>query len=215
MKHALVPWAGFLLASTAALAQPQITFQSTTTAQATVVPGGAVVWFGGAHFRDTYLERIFHWGFVEADGDKDGIVAFTRADGIPPGAVLVAVDVATGEVAVAREGGLEWGAVALAGTDQERGSDGSLVAVRLASRSADLLVVRPGVGAWAAHVADGDSRDVDGPGNATVVVSVDSLVRLDPAYAPLTATMNGDVVVLFNPQTLQYSILLVESESEG
>ncbi len=191
-----------LLVSTVApgaIAQPVASAEQGTVVVSGVSAGGEVVLFGVSREYIEFANRFRHWKRVEVDVDRDGKVVVDLGAPLPVPSVWVAVDVATGQLALLRcpddppRGVQSFPDVAL------RPEGGRVTALVLEVESLDLLVVRPGVGAWR-HGA------VEGPHERTA----EGLLRIPFARLPrLTGTAEGpgelrpgDVLVGIEPWSL-------------
>lgn len=191
-----------LLASTAAADRSPsmaIVFEERQLTVTGVTPGHRIVALGlgiGSHGHARLLTR-----HVEAlpDDDLDGHVTF-RPHSLPAGSVWVAVDYETGDYVVATPTGEEPRLLALA--DEPWGASRDRVGVSRADL--EVLVVRPGVGAWNLWVADGGSRDSDHAMNGVSRLRLDAMNRLvgtEPKGPPIA--IPRDLLVVMDPHTLE------------
>ncbi|HEX2836055.1 MAG TPA: hypothetical protein VHW00_23825 [Thermoanaerobaculia bacterium] len=132
------------------------------------------------------------------DDDGDGTVELT-VHRLPSRSVWVAIDVESGDVAVATPDGSlpatlprpenAW----LAG--QER--------VAISRSYVEAVVVRPAVGAWAARLADGGSRDADSLRNGISTFRLDAMQRIGGTENGPPLAQPNDILIVADPQTLE------------
>jgi len=186
-------------------AQPLLHFDPTQVVVSGITPGGEVAWIAVAIERREWFPYRYHWRRLLLDDDGDGEVAFSRDKGIPLTSVFVAVDVATGEYATGsppdypHPGPLELPANAAVITP-----GGFLKLLREDRLSADVLVVRPRVGAWALIVRDGGPVDEDGEPGGGISIILDAMIPLGPVDPGPGGLRAKDVLVLIDPDTLEY-----------
>lgn len=154
------------------------------------------------------------------DDDGDGQVSFSVADlerQIPELSVWIAVDVVTGEAAVATPGRFE-------PQMAEARFPGASGRVELEVSRPVALWVRPGVGAFLAHVRDGEGRDRDRAANGRVALGPADFTRPpgrpDQARAPGSrpgppAFSAGDVVVGVDAGTMAVVALRIPGHAPG
>lgn len=183
-----------------------------------VTPGGEVallsVWRqvnsqGGTDV--TLLDELL------GDNDGDGRVVFELDEAAPELSVWVAVDIATTESAVTTPGRF-----------QPRMADarflGSSGRVELHLSRPVVVWVRPGLGAFRAHLRDGESRDADGAYNGRVEVTPRQFTR--PAGRPAQvgppetrptppAFVAGDVLLSLDAGSLEVVALRIPGPGEA
>lgn len=172
-----------------------IAFDASFAVASGVTPGATVVWLGVSRAREEWSDHFYHWRTTTEDTDKDGIVTYPRKDGFPQMTVLVAVDLTAGAYGVGATYPL--GNVRPPDFSGARfDSTGLLTSVARSGARVDLLVVRAGVGAWAARVLDGSPLDADGLTDGTVTVGLSSLPPRAGTAASLDGLHPGDIVAM-------------------
>lgn len=195
MRVALI--AILALAAQSAAAALEIHFESNAVRITGGVRGGRVVC--------TFIDRAPHdaidGSLVVADTDNDGEVRVPFPEALSDHAVWIAVDFETGEIAAAmRDGAVR--DVTFRGHSFRTGGGESKQLESHDFKSLDVLVVRPRAGAWELRGSDGGPGDSDGRQDLTLVVDVESLRPLQPAFGPPPKKFEkGDVVVLLDPET--------------
>jgi hypothetical protein len=194
-----------LLAATpaAGVAPPALKFESAAVVATGVSPGGHVVWFSVAREPQGFISRVVRREEVVEDLDKDGIVTFPVEEGVPFKSIWVAVDLASGHFAIAGPPGYPLNEIPFpAGGVRPVG--GFVRQLRNSRGVAEILVVRPGVGAWGLSVGDGGEGDEDGANDGVV------LADLWDAYAigtgpPVPEQLSPkDVLVMVDPQQMEF-----------
>lgn len=198
-----------LLLAVGAAAQPRLDFEEGRVSMTGGTPGGEVVLFLAAHDQMDVVVAEVQRAAIVRDDDGDGRVVFDLYPRVPKFAVWLAVDLRSGQYAVSRtpswsiEAGEEPGSPVL-----ERQVEGAAV-VRGRGRQLTSLVVRPGVGAWRARVADGHAADRDGERDGAVSLSLSEHSPLAASPAAPPVLQHGDVVLIVNPQDLQFGVVRV------
>jgi hypothetical protein len=180
-------------------AEPLLVPTQAEVAAAGLTPGGRVVWFGIVRSLDDGLERLTHVR-REATADREGR-AVLAVPNPGPAASWAVVDVATGQMAAARTDRPELAVTTLLAESLQRGTDGGdrLLAERL---RLDLLLVRPGVGAWGGAFGDGGAADEDGQSDGLLTAALAGLVPIGQApAAPQTRAQAADLLLALDPDT--------------
>ena len=164
-----------------------------------VTRGGSVLFYAVAYEADAVPKRVRH-ATVVSDDDGDGVVALSPADGVPLLGIWAAVDMTTGDAALGSRRGYR-----LIPFDQspeasfKRDESGEKFSrLEQAGGDIELLVVRPGQGAWTFRIVDGSENDVDYTHNAVVTFPLDRLTPLEEGDLPPAALHDGDVVVMID-----------------
>lgn len=186
---------------------PVITFTATGATAAGLRPGAEAIWFVRSVTELNgwpSLSRALH---VTPDTDGDGTVAVEEK--VPGASVWVVVDFATGAYAVASPSEEVW-----VRELRERGNGwragGAHVDFRVSD--VDVLLVRPGRGAWTMRSGQGGPFDGDGlhDGNLRVRLSDLKKVHGDDPTPPVA--IPGDLLIAIEPSEL---LLYVRSAQEG
>jgi hypothetical protein len=168
-------------------------------------PGGSVALLGVARVYENLQTSVVRVHELLADDDADGAVErlFERALVTTPNSIWVAVDVANGAwlVAAPPSGALVDGAALAPAVETVNG--GAFLHLALESKSAEILFVRPGEGAWRALASDGAWGDGDENRDGRLRVVREVFAPLaGEAEAPNHWTAN-DLVVAIEPDTLR------------
>lgn len=180
-------------------AEPLLVATQGEVSAAGLTPGGRVVWFGIVRSLDDGLERLTHVR-REATADSDGR-AVLAVPNPGPAASWAVVDVTTGQLASARTDRPAVAATALPAEALQRGPDDGdrLLAERL---RLDLLLVRPGVGAWGGAFGDGGAADEDGQSDGVLIAALAGLAPIGQApVAPQTRAQAADLLLALDPDT--------------
>jgi hypothetical protein len=169
----------FLLLPALAAAQPPsgapapaITFQKTVVAVAGITPKGQALLFGVAReIAADDVATLVRRSQVLTDDDGDGTVSLDLGEEVPFRSLWVAVDLATGQVTAAAPAGYPLRLVSWRGQGIVR-SSARADRVEDACTFAEVLLVRPGVGAWQLTVGDGSSSDDDGAADGRIAAAL-------------------------------------------
>jgi hypothetical protein len=175
-------------------------------------PGGAVVWLGMARKVIAYEPiHVRRHGTVQADAKGQAQLPVTEA--VARRSIWVAVDLKTGGYATASPEGFAPLAFDLPGAAFE--VRGGALADRLidATDYGEVLLVRPGKGAWGKSVGRGGADDEAGPGEAAFKLSLDKLLPVpgttDPSPGKLAAR---DLVFVLHPRTMAIAVVTFGSK---
>jgi hypothetical protein len=174
-----------------------ITFSASEVVVDGVTGGHPVFVFGigiGSHGRSALLTRYVQ---TLTDDDEDGQISVYYR-GLPQRSVWVVVDSVTGEYVVETPSGNAPSVLSVAG-DAWRGDR---VSIDVDRAYLEVLVVRPGVGAWTLRTADGGANDSDGLSNAVATLSLAGMQQLAGEENDPGAVISGDVIVMIDPQNL-------------
>lgn len=190
-----------LFAPLSLLAQPNLTFTPQSVLAAGLSPGGEVVFFAVARIPLGSHQRLeAHREVVAADGAGEAVLEL--ADGVPRRSVWAVVDLASGDYALGTPEDYPLRQASLAPEAFDPGPGGGLDRIRHRHRRLELLLLRPGVGAWTLRAADGGEGDADGAADGTLTTALDALEPLTPAAQVVAALLPGDVVVVLDPERM-------------
>jgi hypothetical protein len=190
----------------AAVVSPAIAFSPQRVTASGLTPGGQVVWFGVAREISQRVATIVRRTEI-AEADKDGAAVLELEKAVPFQSIWVAVDLATGLVTVAGPEGFPLRQPALPVDAVGRGGGGQPDWVEDVRGYVEVLVVRPGEGAWAATVGDGGENDDDGAYDGRLRASLAGMrgVGEKPAEPPQRFNLR-DVVVVIDPNRMEVSV---------
>jgi hypothetical protein len=125
--------------------------------------------------------------------------------------------VATGAVAIAAPPGFVLREIPFPGNGFAAGAPGRVNRLRHPKSALDLLMIRPGVGAWRLRAHDTGLADHDGEDDDRVLTDLDDLEPLDPGGPePPERYARDDVLVVLNPRDLSfYSTRLLGPPAPG
>lgn len=165
-----------------------------------LTPGGDVVVIAGWSTKARSVWNIDQpWRAAVADSAGTATVTFYR---VPDGAVVAAADVATGRVAVSDVGSVRFSRIALAAPRFRRNADREVERIESPHERALIVVVRPGIGAWAALAGDGARGDQDGQSDGIIRTDPAALIPIAQSPPPPPRIKHKDVVVLVDAHGL-------------
>jgi hypothetical protein len=186
---------------------PTLSVTDQSVVAAGMTPGGAVVWLGLAR-RVTEYEATFvrRQGTMRADAKGQAQLPLTEAVSLQ--SIWAAIDLQSGAYAAASPAGFAPLAIQLGpGALEVRGAG---VADRLADVAdyAEVLLVRPGKGAWGKAVGRGGADDEGDPGDAAFRVALDKLEPIPGTTGPPPAKLGaGDLVFVLHPQAMGLAVV--------
>lgn len=200
------------LSAQAAPKAPVITVQKTSVLVEGITPQGQVVWFSVAReVAEDDVATVVSRSDVMKDDDGDGKVVWEIAGEVPLRSIWVAVDLGTGRFAAAAPTGYPLRRVGFRGRGLARGTRRS-DRVEDARHAAEVLLVRPGQGAWRSRVSDGRGDDEDGFADGQIAAALDHLSPVASTAPPPARFEPKDVVVLIDPIKMEVTI---ESAAPG
>jgi hypothetical protein len=206
MRSAAFVLAAALLVPALVSAAPAFTFEARAVSLAGVTPKARVAWFSVAREIEESTARIVRRDAMATDDDGDGVVHYELDRDLPPHSIWVAVDLATGGAVVATPGDFP-----LRDVTQERAASGlgrepgGPAWTETGRNMLELLVVRPGVGAWGLLVADGGEADDSPAGDGRLVAGLTRMRAVGqggPAAPDLFSL--GDLVFAIDPDRMEY-----------
>ena len=167
--------------------------------------GGSAVFFFLGYTPGAVPMRV-NQATIVADTDGDGIVEFSPEGGVPIIGIWAVVDGATGDVQLGTRRGYRLIDLEAPVEHSFIGAgDGRFTRFEQHGDDLQLLVVRPGAGAWTFNVTDGGPDDADYEGNGLVNLPLEKLTPLTPDGQPPAALLDGDVVVVIDAGQMRAS----------
>jgi len=196
--------------------KPAIAFDSQAVTVQGCTPKGRVVWFSMAReVAEDDVATIVRRQEVAIDEDGDGAVSLKLQGEVPLRSIWVAVDLTSGEFATASPQGYPLRQVAFRGRGLGRDNARS-DQVEDARGYAEVMVVRPGEGAWGLTVGDGSEADEDGQADGRVAAALD---RMRPVAAeganPPQRFDPKDVVILIDPNRMELTVVKAGAPQAG
>ena len=154
-----------------------------------------------------YATTTVHRQDILPDADADGIVRFELGRDVPFKSVWFAVDLATGELAVAAPEGFPLREVPF----PARAIPALLNRIDLDRPLVEIVLVRPSVGAWAVRVGDGGDKDEDREADGTLRAALSALTPLGDSPPPPERLRASDLLLVIDPQRLDVLIARLAS----
>lgn len=167
-----------------------------------VTPQGRVVWFGIAKQIEGYMAHFVRREDFFADTDGDGVVRFELDQAVPLQSIWVAVDLATGEAAVATPGGYPL-RDASREPGQGRGEPSRPDWIETGHEILEVLAVRPGQGAWSITLGDGGANDDDLSADGQISAVFARMRPVGASPAPPELFQAGDLVIAVDPDRME------------
>lgn len=193
-----------------ASAAPEIvlTFEEAAVVAAGLTPGGEAAFFSVSREPQGYYQRVVRRSGLETV-DSFGEARFEPQEGaVPPKSVWAVADVASGAFEVGAPEGFLLQEIPFPGNAFEVGAPGLVNRLRHTFTDVDLLLVRPGVGAWRLRASDTGPRDRDGVDDDRSVTAPEDAtpIAADPETAPPPPDRyaEDDVLVVINPRDLRF-----------
>lgn len=194
----------FALREASAPPELAVSFEEAAVLAAGLTPGGDAVFWSVAREPQGYFQRVVGRRGVEVV-DALGEARFEPEDGaVPLKSAWAIVDLASGAFAVAAPPGFPLERVPFPGRAFEVGAPGVVNRLRHAGEALEVLVARPGVGAWRLATWDASPQDRDETDDDRVLLGLEDLEPFEASGpGPPERFAQGDVIVVLDPRTLR------------
>ncbi len=192
-----------VVAAWSVAATPNLEFFSDTVRAANVTPNGCAVFFSVSHETAPWMSRVVPRVEPLVDIDGDGEIDYLPSGDLVDKSIWAVVDATTGDVTVSAPDGYTPQEVLVASYALFPQAE-KLVDQR---QHLDILIVRPGVGAWHQRIQDGGSGDhgLGSDGQVMTEVAAMDLIWSASFKKPLfKGIKTGDVVVGIDPVQMVY-----------
>jgi hypothetical protein len=201
MRHSWFALLSILLAAPIA-AQPALDFGENAVVARGLTPGGPVAWFSVATERGEWLDVLVRRQ-IEAVADAKGGSSFELEKGVPALSVWAVVDLTTGAFDLAAPGSDGLREIPFPGDALRATPSGDVPFLEDTRSYLEVLLARPGHGAWGLTVGDGTADDADGMPDGRTRIAIDSLRPLTAGRAGARSVTAGDVIVVVDPNTME------------
>jgi hypothetical protein len=194
-----------ILGSIPAIAAPNLTFHE-GGATASVQAGGDVIWFVHSLSEFSGSPMLSRKVEITSDSDEDGLVELELP--VRPSSVWVVVDLATGEYSVKAPNGTTPKSL------REHGDFWSEGRAELDFDRSDLdvLLVRPGEGAWVQRCVQGGAGDGDDRADGKLRVSLARMESIYGSAGTLQASLAEDLFIAIDPRDLTVFVHRADEE---
>jgi len=191
-----------------ASAPPEIdlSFEELAVVASDLTPGGDAVIFSVARVPRGYLSQVVRFRGVElVDPFGEARYMPETDDGtVPLKSVWAVVDLETGAYGIGAPPRFKLRQVAFPGRGFEVGAPGLVNRLHHRFRYVDMLLVRPGVGAWMLRAVNQGEHDRGGGGDGRPTTAVEDMQPLGAGPPPPDRFADGDVLVVIDPRTLAF-----------
>ncbi|MCP4661502.1 MAG: hypothetical protein GY856_39370 [bacterium] len=167
-------------------------------------PGAEVVYFDLYRFSAGYVPRTEHRATIVDDDDGDGIVEVELARELPGKFLAVAVELESGRFGVFRPEGSPGREVAFPAHSLQEGPGDRLDRLESTGPYLELLLVRPGTGAWQLTTGDGTPTDESPSSDGVVLNALEMMRPVGDSPPPPEDFATGDVLVRVKPAPMEY-----------
>jgi hypothetical protein len=181
-----------------------ITFEANAVVARGISTGGDAVFFAVLQEQEEYSVASSRRDETLADSDGDGVVRLEMPDGVAMRSIWAVVDARTGNYALAVPQGYR---LRMAEDTEDHGlrrdNKGHISHIEKAMGYAEMVVVRPGQGAWLGSAGQGAPSDADHTDDGKLTLGFDDLYAQGKAGASPGHLQPGDTVVLIEPVEMQ------------
>jgi hypothetical protein len=175
-----------------------------------ITPGGDMVLFGIAVHTSTGVLTKYPFALVVSDTDRDGAVDYKPRGGVPLRSLWFAADLENGSFAVLSPEGYELKHREIENRSVKKDTDGLVEALELERGHLEVLLVRPGKGAWILRVREGTSSDGDRVRDGRLTVLFDEATPLGETKEKAPKKLkSGDILAVLDPGHLDLRTLTV------
>jgi hypothetical protein len=172
-----------------------------------MTPGGTVVWLGmgrkAVEYEATFVRRR---GSLQADSRGQVQVPLTEA--VPPQSIWAAIDLASGAYATASPAGFTPLILTLGPEAFELRGTGFADRLADVADYAEVLLVRPGQGAWGKAIGRGGADDESNPGDVAFRLAFDRLEPFPGTTAPAPDKLSAkDLIFVLHPQAMALAVV--------
>lgn len=180
-------------------AAPVVTFGSSHVVATGITSRGRAAVIGVAHEPREFWTNIVHRQFILTDEAGTGTVRLDLDKRLSTDSGWAVVDLATGDVAIAAPENSPFVVVPFANGAVRRNDAGEFTRIVGDREYIDLVLVRPGEGAWLFYGEDGHSNDTDRERNGHTTIDPERMRPIGDSPAPPKHLKNGDRLVVIAP----------------
>lgn len=194
----------YLFTQPNASAPASISFTGDTVQIAPVTPGGRIVLFAAAlESSDGILGQITG-AKMFVDDDRDGVITYRRNGGVPIRSLWIAVDFDTGQFGVGTPSNALEAFLPFPASLLKKDAEGVLGLYDREQLSAEMLIVRPGEGAWHLRALEGGSGDADKTHNGKLgLASAEAIPVPGISVTAPKKLKKGDVIAVIDPGRME------------
>lgn len=194
-----------------------ITFEESAVLAAELTPGGEALFFSLARIPLGYSQRVERRvESLPVDALGEAFFEIEEGGPVPEKSVWAVVDLPTGAFAVAAPGTFSLTESPFPGNAFEVGAPGLLNRFRHTFAWVDMVLIRPGVGAWTLRASDGGPGDRDEVADGRTVTALEDAEPVGASPAPPDRFQADDVLVVIDPRELRfYATRLIGPPGEG
>ncbi|HXO19598.1 MAG TPA: hypothetical protein VOA87_06690 [Thermoanaerobaculia bacterium] len=188
-----------------------VTFQGQTAIAQGMTPGGSVVWFSVSKEVSDYEATIVPRQSV-VPADATGQATFELSRSLVRQSIWIAVDLATGAYAWSSPFPARFTPASFTLPAPGLTLQAGLAPDKLIDLSdySELLLVRPGIGAWSGTAGRGGVNDESSPDDPGLKVSLDRLAALTAATPALSKAALHDLLFVVHPLPMELAVTRVE-----
>lgn len=201
-----------VVSTTASAAPLEIQFGERSLAVSQVTPGARVLIFGVTRDvlipRPVFVGKIVHSQFV-TDDDGDGRVVLDLGKPVPHQGLWVAVDMLSGAHVAVPTPGYEPVRLPLTPDVAKHDNAGQLKKIEWPLSEMDLVVVRPGAGAWHLYASKSSELDENKDHRGPLRLDLESMKAIGDSPAAPKNLKKGDIIAVFHPRRMRFGVFEV------
>ena len=173
-----------------------------------VDPGARVVLFSSSIRSSGGILGQVSDARVLADEDRDGVIRHRPRHGVAYRSLWVAIDLASGVQGFASPAAALRRLASIHPSQLRRDAEGVLGVFDREQLRGDMVIVRPGEGAWRVRALEGGGSDADHVRNGKLSLAPGDAVAVEGTSPPPKKLKRRDVIALIDPDRLE--LILVE-----
>ena len=201
---------GVLLVCLAVPVSAQLRVETTSNGltASNCTPGGTVVLLGHWSIPKGTHVKLDRTAVAIVDDDRDGVVHYRLS--VPERSTWIVADVAAGATTIAHVG-RDWPVLPLGPESLGHNEHGRIAKIYHRAADMNLLVVRPGVGAWYVYASDETATDDQKGRRGRFSTRPDMLTPLGHGEPPPRQLERTDIILAVDPASLRtYTTVVTE-----
>lgn len=175
---------------------PVITLTDSGAIATGIRPGGDAIWYFRSVTEFSGWPRLSRVLKVTRDDDRDGIVSIQAA--IPPASVVFVIDFATGQFSMVTPDGTPVRELNAVGN----GWGGGVGHLDFGVSDLEILLVRPGRGAYTMRSEQGGANDADNRSDANLRIRLSDMIVIHGSENPPPVAVPHDLLIAIEPTQL-------------
>lgn len=185
---------------------PSLVITGPTVSVDGATPGGAVLFFAVERVAVPHRISTHHIEEIVVDTSSTGHVVLTKAPAATA-AIWCAIDLTTGRSIIGTPSAFEKRTLPAQSYSMKKTPAGVIDRIGVGRSLVEVVLVRPGGGAWTATVGDGTPSDADGVVNGRVECRINQMRPLGTSGPPPDTLLPSDTVLVIDPARMTSAVI--------